>query len=211
MEKNNLNTGEFVETPLGVFTVNGNWFYTNSDEIQKFAPGLLTRVEFSELIRDAEVWVRSSDAMTIIFFMAILLLMPGYSAALLAVAFLLLWHLAKSAFVSAGATKFIRALTWDPLVILLAVASISYMGIEEQYTDVVYGLLFFILFRFGWLRKMFDSFYERYSKQISLNDRVLKMVVIKSAMSNNINVPELQRMESRIKELMRKRRGVRKR
>jgi hypothetical protein len=211
MEKSGLSSNEFVETPLGVFTVNGNWFYTNSDEIEKIAPGLLVNVDFSGLLKEAEIWVRSSDAVAILFFMISLQFLPGYVAALLSVVFLFAWHLTKSALISPISTKIVQLFSWDPLVILFAVASISYMGILGQYADVVYGLLFFVLFRFSWLRKMFDSFYERYSKEITLNDRTLKMVVVRSAMTNQVQIPEIQRMESRIKELMRKRKGSRKR
>lgn len=211
MNKSALNSSEFVETPLGVFTVNGNWYYTNSDEIGKFAPGLLTQTSFGELLGEAETWVRSTDSMSILVLMVLLQMMPGYAAAILSVLFLISWHLTKSAMVSKTTTQVVKLITWEPLVIIVAVASISYMGISGYYADVVYGLLFFIVFRFGWFRKVFDSFYERYNEQISLNDRVLKMVVLRSAMRNSVPIKEVSVMENTIKELMRKRKSPRKR
>lgn len=211
MTKSDFNSGEFVETPLGVFTINGNWFYTNSDEIERYAPGLLAKTSLEDLIRTAETWVKSTDAVTILLFMLLLLLMPGYQAAIIAVIFLFIWHMTKSALVGNLATKVVRAISYEPLVILASVASISYMGISEAYSDVGYGLLFFIIFRFGWVRKMFDTFYEKYSSRISLNDRVLKMVVLRAAMEHSVPIKEVDQMEKTIKDLMKKRKGVRKR
>jgi len=196
---------DYVETPLGIFTAQGSWFYTNSEQIEKFAPGLLQKISVKELINDAGMWVRSSDAVSVWVLVAGLQLLPGYAAAVASVVTLLLWHLTKSAFISKISTFALKILTWEPLVVLAAVASISYAGISQNYSGVGYGLLFFILFRFGWIRRGFDSFYERYSGNISLNDRVMKMLIVQYAMQYSIPVTQLASMEEHIKSLMRKR------
>ena len=153
-----------------------------------------------------EVWVRSSDAVSVWVLVAGLQLLPGYAAAVASVVTLLLWHLTKSAFISKISTFALKILTWEPLVVLAAVASISYAGISQNYSGVGYGLLFFLFcFVSGGSGGVFDSFYERYSGNISLNDRVMKMLIVQYAMQYSIPVTQLASMEEHIKSLMRKR------
>ena len=195
---------EFVETPLGIFTANGNWFYTNTEQINAYAPGLLPRVGIDQLIAEAEIWVKSTDVVTILVLLLLLQLMPASFAAFLSLPVLGLWHLAKSAMVSQWATTVLRFVTHDAFILVLAVVSISYLGMQQAYTDFAVGLLFFFLIRFGWIRKGFDRFYERFNTGIGLNDRLLKMIVIRKAISEGVTIPELKRMEDQILSLMEK-------
>jgi hypothetical protein len=196
----------FAETPLGIFTVNGHWFYTNSQEIEQFAPGLLRKISLKELVSRAEIWVRSTDAISVLGLVILLLLMPGYMAALFSVIVMVGWNLMKSAFVSKTTTTALKILSFDPLVLLTAVLALSYLGIQEEYTSLGYGLLFFILLRFGWLRKGFELMYVRVNEGIGLNDRVMKMVIIREALYHDVNIRQVHQMEDRIRTLMQKRR-----
>lgn len=195
---------EFVETPLGVFTKNGHWYYITSDHVEKLAPGLLKKVTFEDIINDAEVWVKSTDTITLLLFISLIQFIPAYIAAILSMVFLYLWHQSKSAFVGIVSTIIIKILSFEGLILLLSVLSISYLGITGQYTDVLYGLLFFIIFRFGWMRKGFDSFFSKYHKGIALNDRVIKMLIIQTALRYEIEIPQVRNMEQNILSLMQK-------
>ncbi|MCH8495379.1 MAG: hypothetical protein LAT57_07070 [Balneolales bacterium] len=204
-------SNQFVETPLGLFTVSGNWFYTTSEQINRFAPGLLRKVEMEDLVSKAEVWVKSTDSISILVLTILIQLLPGHLAALSSVVFLILWHLTKSAFITPSSTTIVKWVSFDGFILLLAVASISYLGMQEFYSDMVYGLLFFIVFRFGWIKKGFDVFYDRFNDGITLNDRALKMVIIREALRNDVAIQELRNMEAQILELMQKRKAKPKR
>jgi hypothetical protein len=200
-------TTDFVETPLGIFTTNGNWFYTNTEQIQQFAPGLLKYVEIDRIVADSEVWVRSTDSFALLVFLGLLLIVPSPFAVLFSIAALFLWQLSKSAFIGGITTHLVRVLSYDPVVLLISVVCLSYLGIIENYQGVGIGLLFFFIYRFGWLRKAFDTYYEKYHSGITLNDRVAKMVILRYAMKHNVKVNEVQAMETHILELMRKKKG----
>lgn len=204
MKSSILDSSEFVETPVGIFTRNGNWYYITSGQIEQIAPGLLKKVSFDSIISDAETWVKSTDTITLLLFIALIQLMPAYIAALLSVVFLFIWHLAKSALITGLSTRVIRLLSFDGFVLVVSVLSISYLGVMGQHVDVFYGLLFFIVFRFAWLRKGFDSFFKSYHKGIGLNDRVIKMLVIQKAIRNDIQIPQVRNMEQNILDLMKK-------
>lgn len=201
------NTSDFVETPLGIFTTNGNWFYTNTEQIRKFAPGLLQHVEIDQIVADSEVWVRSTDSIALLLFLGFLLIIPSPFAVLLSILALFLWQISKSAFVSGLATYVVRMLSYDPVVLLFSVICLSYLGMIENYEGVSIGLLFFFIYRFGWLRKAFDSYYDTYHSGITLNDRVAKMVILRYAMKHNVKVNEVEAMETHILELMRRKKG----
>ena len=195
-------SSEFVETPAGIFTRNGNWYYVTSDHIDQIAPGLLDTVSIDAIVNNAEIWVKSTDAVSLITFIILIQLIPISVATVLSLLFLMIWHLIKSALISMWLTNVLKLITNDVLVLVAAVVSISYLGIEGQYQGLLVGLLFFMIFRFGWARKLFDSFYSTYHQGISLKDRVMKMLIIKTAIANHISVPGIQRMEQDILNLM---------
>lgn len=99
-------------------------------------------------------------------------------------------------------TSVLKIITNETIILFAAVVSISYLGVVGQYQSLIVGLLFFMIFRFGWARKLFDSFYSKYHQGISLNDRVMKMLIIKTAIAKHVSVPGIQRMEQDILNLM---------
>lgn len=195
-------SSDFVETPAGIFTRNGNWYYITSDQIDIIAPGLLDVVNIDTMVNNAETWVKSTDAVSLLVFVGLIQILPISIATILSLLFLMIWHLSKSAMVSTWLTTMLKIITNDALVLVASVVSISYLGIISEYHGVLIGLLFFMIFRFGWARKLFDSFYSSYHQGITLNDRVMKMLIINTAMASHLSVPGLQQMEQGILNLM---------
>jgi hypothetical protein len=203
---NTLNTtsSEFVETPAGIFTRNGNWYYVTSGLIRGISPELLAFKSLDELVSDAEIWVKSTDAVTVLVFILLIQMIPIPLALLTSIGVLYMWQLSKSALVGTYSTTVLKVLTNDGFILISAVASISYLGIQQQYYELFTALVFFMVFRFGWLRKLFDTFYQKRSGSITLNDRVMKMVVIKSAIQHRVEIPGLRSMEQQIIDAMTK-------
>ena len=197
---------QFVETRTGIFTSSGNWFYTTSDAIEKFAPGLLRSVTLETLIDEAELWVRSSDAVAILFLIVSIHVFPLGIAVLLTPVIFLLWHLNRSALTGPVNSAIIRYLLHDAVVFIAAVASISLAGMYGDTTSAVVSIFIFLMLRFGWLRKISDLALERNTTHISFNDRILKMLIIKYALKMNLHVDQIQKMEKEILERMLKKR-----
>lgn len=193
----------YVETPMGIFTSAGNWFHTTVDRIQSYAPGLLEKYSFEQLIKDAEVWIRSSDGLAIVLFMLFLYLYGVLPAAIAVLIFLPVWHLNKSAFISRNMSRLLKVFDSEIVLILAGVLVLSWMGIQEQYTDLVVGLIFFLVLKFGWLRKGVDWIYHRgRGGEPTLGDRVMKMLVIRYAMYEGLDVKDVKKMESDILEVI---------
>jgi hypothetical protein len=201
---NTLNTtsSEFVETPAGIFTRNGNWYYITSGLIKGISPELLSYKSLDDLVSDAEIWVKSTDAVTVLVFVLLIQIIPMPLALITSLGVLYLWQVSKSALVGSYSTSILKVLTNDGFILMTSVASISYLGIQQQYYEMFTALVFFLVFRFGWLRKLFDTFYQKRSGSITLNDRVMKMVVIKSAIQHRVEIPGLRSMEQQILDAM---------
>ncbi len=197
---------DYVETPAGIFTKNGNWYFMTKELIQKLSPEVLSHKSLDEIVKDSETWVRSSDAIAVWIFILLIQIIPVSLALITSIVVLYLWHLGKSALISNPVTVILRFLSTDTAILIAAVASISYLGILQLYSDLFLSLLLFLVFRFGWLRKFFDRFYQQRSNSMTLNDRVMKMVVIRTALSNRLAVPGLRSMEQELIDAMTKNR-----
>lgn len=198
----NSTASDYVETPAGIFTRNGNWYYMTSELIRKLSPEVLVRKSLDEIVKDSEIWVRSSDSIAVWTFILLIHFVPVSLAFFTAIGVLYLWHLGKSALINKPLTMVVQFLSTETVVLIASVASISYLGVSGLYSDLFLSLLFFLVLRFGWLRKLFDNFYQNKSGSMTLNDRVMKMVVVKIAISNRLEVPGLRAMEQELIDAM---------
>lgn len=204
-KKKHNNTPYFVETPAGIFTLAGNWFHTTKANISQYAPGLMDNFSLEKLIKDAEVWVRSADSITLVLFMLIAYLLNGYIAAIVALLFLPFWHYNKSAFVSYGLTGILKIFDVEFVVVLISVAVLSVKGMNGLYIELGIGFFFFFILKFGWYRKAINKWLEPKDKSVTLNDRVLKMIILKYALHEGITPDEISKWEADIRDLMVKR------
>lgn len=193
----------FTETPKGIFTAAGLWFNTTSDILKSYAPGLFKKHDLEKILTDAEVWIRSADSLSLALFMVLLAAGNAYVAALVVILFLPAWHLNKSAFVNYSSTRLLKVIDNEIFLVMLSIVVLSWMGMSEQYVSLLVGLLFFILLKFGLYRKLVEElFHKKNDRQLPLNDRVLKMVVVRYAMHENVHTDEVQAMEAKILKLI---------
>lgn len=185
-----------IDTPAGIFTTSGNWFHTSTKALQKYAPKLFERTTVKDVLKDAETWIRTTDGLTILFFFVLMLTTSIQFATVASLIFLPFWYINKSAFTYPGVTKILKTLDIEPVILAIAVGALSVLGINEQYYDLFIGFLVFFLFKFGWYRKLVDRLYHKWKKKsITLNDRLLRMIIIRYAQAEGENVAEVDKME----------------
>ncbi len=199
----------FIETPRGIFTSAGNWFHITTEALEKYAPGLLEKQSLDKLIKKSEVWIRSADNIGITLFMLILYFQGLLPALFVTLFFVPVWHINKSSAISLWLTGVLTVLDKEIIVVLISILVLSWMGITEQYLSVFIGILFFCVLKFGWFRAFVEWLYEKLFKgTLLLNDRVLKMMILKYAMKENISVKEVDAMENEILSLISKQKEV---
>ncbi len=194
----------FAETKIGVVTQKGDWFHINVEQVEQFAPGLLEKVSFSSLIKQAQAWVQSASSLSLILLYVLLFYINVWLTAAIALAFHFLWYQYKSAFVINKMYKVFIVTNSTAFLFVIALVSLSIYAMQEQYVALGLGLLFFLMMKPGLPRKLWDRF-DAKRNGLSLNDRVLKMIIIKHALYTADSSPgEVAEMEDRFAELVSK-------
>jgi len=203
MTNRNTANSEFIETPLGILTARGTWFHTTSEQINRFAPGLLKKVPLEKLVRAGEDWVRSPDSLSLLLYLGFVFMLSPWITLVLALVFHLLWNQNKSAFVSRPLTGVLHVLNSDPVLMLAALVVLSWLGISGQYLALGIGVALYFLMKIGLFRKGVDKIYARTGDhRITLNDRVFKMIIVKYALHHHVPIDEIDRMDEKIRELV---------
>lgn len=201
----------FAETQAGIVTRYGDWFHTNGEQIEEFIPGLLEEVDLPEIVKAAQAWVKSADSLSMIMLLVLLMLVNPIIAAVLTIAFHGFWYFYKSSFVVISLNKPLEYLYKDGTQLLVSLVVISYLGLIGQYLAAGIGLLFFFVFKLGLLRKLWDTIYRSTKEnKLPLNDRVMKMVLVKYSISEDLAPDEIQQMEDQIRDLVTRRKSKKK-
>ncbi len=199
----------FIETPRGIFTSAGNWFHITSEALEKYAPGLLKIHSLEKLIKQSEIWIRSADNIGIVLFMLLLYFSGLYPALLITLLFVPVWHINKSSVISIPLTSLLWVIDKEIVVVIVSMLVLSWMGITGEYASVFLGIIVFCVLKFGWFRFSVEWLYGKLIQgTLLLNDRVLKMIILKHAIRENIPVGEVDAMEKEILSLIGKQQEV---
>ncbi len=197
----------YVESSLGIITTSGHWFHITRDQIEQMAPGIYDLCRLEELVKAAEIWIKSTDSLSLLLYFVLVMVIPPTYAVLVVLAFFTLWYTQKSALVSPHLTTLLKWINADATLIISAGVFLSWLGMTGQYMALAMGILFFFLFKLGLLRWGFDWVHRQLKTGMTLNDRLFKMVVIKYAIAHGVEVPEIEDMNQKIQQLMKKRQG----
>ncbi|SMO56192.1 hypothetical protein [Fodinibius sediminis] len=191
----------YLETQLGIVTRTGDWFHTTSDHIEQFVPGLLKERSLDHLVEEAVAWVRSADSLALTLLLVLLIYIHPVFAAVIAITFHFFWYRFKSGFVTIYMGKLLKMMNKDGYLLITSLVIISLVGMNGQYLAAGVGLVFFFLMKLGLLKRLWDKIDEDKAGELSLNDRVFKMILLKYAMHFNKAPSEVQSMEKKFKEL----------
>lgn len=199
METRQSHTVQILETPYSTVTSGGHWFHATRDSVSEYVPGLLKKYSFEELIAKSVVWIDSTDSLALILYFLLAYTIDVWLAAVAALLFHYLWYHQKSAFVNTLFTPILALMNKDFFQLLLAAVVLSFMGISGMYTAAIIGMFYFFLFKVGLLRRLWNWIEtKRDSKKLPLNDRVLKMVLIKYSLYENMPPLEIEKMDQQV-------------
>lgn len=201
-----------LELPDGITTSNGNWYHITRDGIENYVPGLLKNRPLERIIHEADAWVKSSDGFSLMLFFIIAFLgVAPWIAAAVSLAFYFFWYFNTGVFVNVISTPLAKLLNKDGVVygvsaLFLIGISINEitagMGISVEFNAIWYGLILFFLYKVGLLRLMIEfsrkSFFGL--PEVSKEDRILNMLLIRYGMKYGILTGKVNEME---KELVR--------
>lgn len=183
---------------MGIVTRTGEWFHITSDQIEEFVPGLLDKVSLRDLVKDAQAWVRSSDSLSLTLLLGMLLYLNPWLAAIATLAFHWLWYNYKSALANRWLGSVFAIMNTDGYQLIIALIVLSLLGMWGDYLHLGIGVIYFFVLRLSLLNKLWDKLTAKDS--LSLNDRMLKMLIVKYAMHENLAPPEVKNMENDLTE-----------
>jgi hypothetical protein len=190
-----------LESNVATVTSGGHWFNATRKAIDEFVPGLLEKQDYEKLILTAVVWIESADSLALILFFGLVFILPVWLAVGASIAFYFIWYYNKSAFVSIFMTPLLKFFNHDAFQIGVAAIALSMLGIYGNYTGLLAGVIFFFLFKVGLLRLLMDRLEaKRDHAGLPLNDRVLKMVLIRYSIYEDVTPEEVSNMEDHLKE-----------
>jgi len=192
---------QILETPYSTVTSGGHWFHATRGSVKEYVPGLLKKYSFEELIAKSVVWIDSADSLALIIYFLLAYITDVWIAAGAAFLFHYVWYHQKSAFVNIVFTPLLSLFNRDFFQLLLAAVVLSFMGISGMYAAVIVGMVYFFLFKIGLLRRLWDWIeVKRDVKKLPLNDRVLKMVLIRYSLYENMPPPEIEKLDKQVQE-----------
>ncbi|HKK46163.1 MAG TPA: hypothetical protein VJ964_11625 [Balneolaceae bacterium] len=201
MKKSTGRQDLYLETQMGIITRYGDWFHTTAKHIEVFVPGLLDKRSLDQLVEEANAWVRSADSLANTLLLVLLLFIHPVLAVAVAVAFHFFWYRTKSAFVTIFLGKVLKFLNTDGYLLVTSLIVLSLIGMGGHYLAAGIGLLFFFIMKLGLLKRLWDKIDEGVEKELSLNDRVFKMILVKYGIHYDLAPAEVQKMESKFQEL----------
>lgn len=201
MKSRRSHAQNILETPVSTVTSGGHWFHATRETIKDYVPGLLDKYDFETLIKKAVTWIDSADSLALILYFILAFLVNPWIAAGIAFGFHAFWYHKKSAFVNIMMTPILSFFNRDFFQLLLAALVLSYMGMSGMYTAVVLGIIYFFLFKVGLLRRGWDKLQDKTSdEKLPLNDRVLKMVLIRYSIYQNMPPKEVEKLDKHVQD-----------
>lgn len=204
---------QMIELPNGISTSNGNWYHITSDQIDKYTPDLLKEVSLEKIIKNADAWVKSPDALSLIlFFFMIFFSIDPLLSFILSILFYLVWYFNTSVFISLVINPIIRLVTKDGFlytisaILLIGISMMdkvsSYIPISIEFDALWYGVGLFFMFKVGLLR-LFLKFIQIKFKppKVEMQDRILNMLLIRYGMKFGILTGKLDDMQNRLIEV----------
>lgn len=190
-----------LESPVSTITSSGHCFFATRNTVEEYVPGILDTYSFETLIRKSITWINSADSLGMVIYFVLAYILNPWIAAALTLMFHVWWYFSKSAFVSVSLTPVLSFINNEFIQLLIAGVVLSLMGMNDMYLELSFGILFFFLFKLGLMRLLWDKLSDRKkSDQLPLNDRVLKMLLVRLSMKENIAPSDVQRLEDHVQE-----------
>lgn len=190
-----------IETPFSTVTSSGHWFHATRATIEDYTPDLLKKYSFEDLVNKAVVWIDSADSLAMILFFVLIFTTNIWIATAGSFLFHIFWYQKKSAFVNIVMTPVLSLLNKDFFQLLVAAVALSFMGISGMYAGVGIGIVYFFLYKIGLLRRLWDKLDSSGTQdKLPLNDRVLKMVLVRYGLYENVPPAEAGRLDREVRK-----------
>lgn len=197
----------YLDTPRGIFSAGGHWFRTTEALLQEYAGPVFGKVPLSYLIQSADRWLDAPRTFALWVLPVQLLAATPPASAIAAVLIYAAGFMLGPAMVSRWGASLLGWLEKPGLQVALYTGAMSWLSVEDQFGAVAVGLVGFVLLRWrlvGWALDRGLSPLRNRLYPLPAPDQVLRTLVVRTAIRYGIALPELDRMEARLIESLRR-------
>lgn len=197
----------FVDTPKGIFTDSGIWFQTREAWLREYAGAVFDREPVEYFLLQAQIWLRSSQTMTLWLFPAFLFVIPPAQASFAALVVYVGWRSLCPSFVSRTLLPVFRMLDLVALQAIYYIVVMSLAARNEQYVVLAVGLGGFVLLRWGIIRVVTGPVVRRVWStlyRMPVPDHVLRAFIVRAALAHRIKIPDFAPIEAEIVKHLKK-------
>ncbi|MFW5973520.1 MAG: hypothetical protein ACOCTG_05960, partial [Bacteroidota bacterium] len=155
------------------------------------------------LLADADLWLRSPQTLAVWSFAAFLFVLPPVAALLASLTVFLGWQVVGPLFVHLSLLPIFRVMDAVLLQGLVYVIVLSIFASNGVFSVVWIGVAGFILYRWGIAGRLLASLLRRLQASLydlPLPDQVLRGMILRTALRNDISLPQIQIIERRIRQ-----------
>jgi hypothetical protein len=188
----------FVEGPGGIVTAGGVRFQTTVDMLRKFAGPVLERVGLDVLLKRAEVWLDSGRTLALWLLPVLLLVLPPLAAAILVLAFYLLWEILSPSFPSAILTGLLTPLQHPAAQGIYYAALLTWLYLGGDVAASIVGVVSFVLFRLEIVARASRPLLGKARKSLytlPVPDQVLRALILRAALHHGVAMPQIADIE----------------
>ncbi|WP_018127870.1 hypothetical protein [Balneola vulgaris] len=184
-----------MELQDGITTSSGNWYHTNSKQINNYIPGLLKKFKVEDIIKNADHWVASANGFSLVVYLILALLgVNPYLSGIISLLFFVMWYRNTSAFAYPGLNSLARLLNFDGFIYVISGASLIWLGMSGAYVATWIGLVMFFLFKVG-LLQLGMKWLDKKSDKAERQDKILNMLLIRYGMKEGLMSGKIEDMQ----------------
>ncbi len=197
----------YVDTPAGLLAADGTHYRTTEPLLRDYAGDVVDAVGLGVLLRQAGVWLRSPQTLATLFLPALLLVMPWWAAAGVALLLYALWSAAAPGLVAPGMVATLRVLEHPVAQGLLYVGVLSAFAAAGR-TDAVWaGVAGFVALRLGAVAAVLRPLVAPMQEALyplPAADQTLRSLIVREALRRGITLAGMGRVEERVREFWRR-------
>lgn len=193
----------YIDTPAGIIAADGTRYHTTEPLLRDYAGSVVDAVGLATLVRQAGVWLRTPQTLAVLALPLLLLVLPWWWAAALALVLYALWTVAAPGLVVPSLTGVFRVLENPVVQALLYVGVLSGLAAAERYGAVWTGVAGFIVFRLGVVEAVLTPVLRpalRHLYALPPADQILRGTIVRAALRRGVTLPGIQPIEARVRE-----------
>ncbi len=193
----------YVDTVAGLLAADGTHYRTTEPLLREYAGPVLDAVGLGTLLERAGVWLRSPQTLAALFLPALLLVLPWWAAAGVAVLLYALWAAAAPGFVVPGAIGTLRVLEHPVVQGLVYVGVLSAFAAAGHLAAMWTGVAGFVALRLGVVATALGPIVrpiQHALHPLPAADQTLRGLIVREALRRGISLPGIDAIETRVRE-----------